>query len=709
MTLPAGAVASPTVASNPFGSSTTKKPPKVAHHYQMATRAPTEADVAALRSAAQAYRHLATCLDSMRTALNGAIQTAHQGWTGDAATANSNWWSKLSNDLNGAVAGLRHTADQLDTAADKMQSAINKIQAAEAAAAGIAILGVALTIFTVGASDAVAGGIAAGIMGAISAIGIEVSTAIDIAVSVAANFIFAGLVNVTFDAGVNWIENGDPLKGFGSEWQGLIVNTALMGAAGSIPLLSGSSVSALSRLGQFASENPVLYGAGSGVALGGITPFVDSVVQGQPITGTTVVDAGVGAIAGGIAGGVGGGLVRGGEGSAGAENPGTGVSGGDGEPVPPSVGASTGTGALPTPPEAPTPPPVRGAGTAEGTALPGSSGGADHSTGEPVAGGAASTGALPTGSGDPSAPSPGGGGTAGSEAAPVSHASTGAPSPGGGGTAGSEAAPVSHASTGAPSLGGEGASGTETPSAGHGSTDATPVGSHGSTDSTPVGSHGSTDSTPVGSHGSTDSTPVGSHGRGSTDSTPVGSHGSEPSPTSGRAGTATATVSPPTDHAPAPSHATTATTTPGTAPHNGSSSPAPHNSGDPAKSTANSSGHESEGSGGKDGPRDGWKDVIKPNLPQIPAAAAQAGAQSLADGTLVPTASIHVGVAAGAALPGHLAVAHGSVTVAPGESLWSIAQKVYGDGGLWHRLWMANRALVPNPDQLAAGTQLVIP
>jgi nucleoid-associated protein YgaU len=44
-----------------------------------------------------------------------------------------------------------------------------------------------------------------------------------------------------------------------------------------------------------------------------------------------------------------------------------------------------------------------------------------------------------------------------------------------------------------------------------------------------------------------------------------------------------------------------------------------------------------------------------------------------------------------------------------GETLWSIAQKWYGDGNWWRRIWYANRLVVPNPDLLRVGQQLLVP
>ena len=49
-------------------------------------------------------------------------------------------------------------------------------------------------------------------------------------------------------------------------------------------------------------------------------------------------------------------------------------------------------------------------------------------------------------------------------------------------------------------------------------------------------------------------------------------------------------------------------------------------------------------------------------------------------------------------------------TVQPGDTLFQIAEKVYGDGNQWHLIYEANRNVIGgNPDQIQAGMVLVIP
>ena len=47
--------------------------------------------------------------------------------------------------------------------------------------------------------------------------------------------------------------------------------------------------------------------------------------------------------------------------------------------------------------------------------------------------------------------------------------------------------------------------------------------------------------------------------------------------------------------------------------------------------------------------------------------------------------------------------------VAPGDNLWTISRKVYGTGGLWGRIYQANRTMIIDPRWLYRGQVLVIP
>lgn len=47
--------------------------------------------------------------------------------------------------------------------------------------------------------------------------------------------------------------------------------------------------------------------------------------------------------------------------------------------------------------------------------------------------------------------------------------------------------------------------------------------------------------------------------------------------------------------------------------------------------------------------------------------------------------------------------------VQPGDTLWSIAQRLYGDGKLWKVIYEANRDRIPAVSEMKVGTELRIP
>ncbi|MBI3251757.1 MAG: OmpA family protein [Candidatus Omnitrophica bacterium] len=47
--------------------------------------------------------------------------------------------------------------------------------------------------------------------------------------------------------------------------------------------------------------------------------------------------------------------------------------------------------------------------------------------------------------------------------------------------------------------------------------------------------------------------------------------------------------------------------------------------------------------------------------------------------------------------------------IQPGDTLWSVAKKEYGDGRQWKRIYEFNKDLLPNPDRPKKGTKLRIP
>jgi nucleoid-associated protein YgaU len=48
-------------------------------------------------------------------------------------------------------------------------------------------------------------------------------------------------------------------------------------------------------------------------------------------------------------------------------------------------------------------------------------------------------------------------------------------------------------------------------------------------------------------------------------------------------------------------------------------------------------------------------------------------------------------------------------TVVSGDTLWRIAERMYGDGSHYMKIFEANTALLKDPDQIFPGQELVIP
>ncbi len=51
----------------------------------------------------------------------------------------------------------------------------------------------------------------------------------------------------------------------------------------------------------------------------------------------------------------------------------------------------------------------------------------------------------------------------------------------------------------------------------------------------------------------------------------------------------------------------------------------------------------------------------------------------------------------------------GSYTVQSGDTLWNIAETVYGDGSKYAKIFDANTDLLEQPDQILPGQKLLIP
>lgn len=78
-------------------------------------------------------------------------------------------------------------------------------------------------------------------------------------------------------------------------------------------------------------------------------------------------------------------------------------------------------------------------------------------------------------------------------------------------------------------------------------------------------------------------------------------------------------------------------------------------------------------------------------------APARAGGESAQPGSTLPVK------------PGTVSAEQGSYTVRSGDTLWNIAESVYGDGSKYLKIFDANTDLLEQPDQIFPGQKLLIP
>jgi nucleoid-associated protein YgaU len=69
----------------------------------------------------------------------------------------------------------------------------------------------------------------------------------------------------------------------------------------------------------------------------------------------------------------------------------------------------------------------------------------------------------------------------------------------------------------------------------------------------------------------------------------------------------------------------------------------------------------------------------------------------------------HGGPAAGREYSGEEGTTYQRIIVQPGDTLYKIARRVYGDVGRWHLIYDANRDKLEDPNQVPAGVELIVP
>jgi len=104
--------------------------------------------------------------------------------------------------------------------------------------------------------------------------------------------------------------------------------------------------------------------------------------------------------------------------------------------------------------------------------------------------------------------------------------------------------------------------------------------------------------------------------------------------------------------------------------------------------------------------RSGGKLDMRDLLSRLVAKAARNGTASGGDDALIKTLARE---GAGVRLAERPVDGGKVITVRPGDTLGSIARRIYGDSSQWKRIYDANRDVIGNPDVITAGSKLRLP
>ena len=98
-----------------------------------------------------------------------------------------------------------------------------------------------------------------------------------------------------------------------------------------------------------------------------------------------------------------------------------------------------------------------------------------------------------------------------------------------------------------------------------------------------------------------------------------------------------------------------------------------------------------------------WVDIAKEN--QL----ANANVITVGQELTIPRTAVKTVIKPAMAAATTAAIEADEYLVQPGDFLWKIAVKAYGDGYAWTKIWEANRENIPNPNIIEAGTLLKLP
>jgi nucleic acid/nucleotide deaminase of polymorphic system toxin len=266
------------------------------------------ADSEKLRAAARAWREMARALDSVQTATQAAALNVAADNDGTAMAAFAAYWQKWSG-ANGYLPACSEAclamANALDQYAKAVDDARRQVEELVAEVATAVVIGVALSVLTVGISDVAADAVSTGLIISAANVGLTLSTAAaDIVATVLVGAVFGAVDAAAIDAGAIqperiWLFHDQ--KDF--NWSE-VFQWAEMGAAGGI--VGGTLGVSISAAGDAVLPESVanlLTTRLGRVAVGGLSgagtsAFLDEVQYGQ-VNGVDVLAGAVGGGAGG--------------------------------------------------------------------------------------------------------------------------------------------------------------------------------------------------------------------------------------------------------------------------------------------------------------------------------------------------------------------------------------------------------------------------
>src|SRR4029077_170053 len=163
------------------------------------------ADSAKLRAAARAWRDMAKALDAVQTASQSAVLNVAADNDGAAIAAFGAYWQKWSG-ANGylpscsqACSAMAQALEQYAKAVDDARQQVEQLVAEIGTAV---VIGVALSVLTVGISDIAATAVSAGLVAAAEGVGLTLTAAAaDIAATIMVGAAFGAVDAMAIDAG----------------------------------------------------------------------------------------------------------------------------------------------------------------------------------------------------------------------------------------------------------------------------------------------------------------------------------------------------------------------------------------------------------------------------------------------------------------------------------------------------------------------------